>query len=343
MAQLDVIDLTLSLCQIPSITGDEAAVVQSLDSLLVALGYEVRRGQVGAKPGRDNLYAALPGARPQVLLTTHIDTVPPHLAPRLSEDAQWLIGRGVCDAKGIAAAMICAAQLLRDEGVDQVGLLFVVGEETSSDGAKEAVKGLVPRVNYLIDGEPTDLKLARVMKGAIVFELEAKGMAGHSAYPESGHSALHQLNADVHTILQHPWPNDPVLGATTVNIGRFEGGVAPNVIAAHASATGVMRTTEDADFLEQTLRSLLTEGTELHVRSKSSPIVFEEVEGFETCVVAFGSDVPHLSSMGKPLLIGPGSIFEAHTAGEKIQVAELREAVQVYRRLCKQLIQEAKS
>jgi acetylornithine deacetylase len=336
---LDVIELTMALCHISSLTNDESKVMAFVCELLVEKGFEVKRQQVGPM-GRDNLYAQWPNSKPSVLLTTHLDVVPPYFPPRRSDDGEWLIGRGVCDAKGIAAAMICAALALLQDDILDVALLFVVGEETSSDGAKAAVHQFLPSMRYIIDGEPTDLKLASAMKGAIVFELEAHGRSGHSAYPESGHSAVHQLSRDVHAILQHDWPSSDVLGSTTVNIGRIEGGVAPNVIAAHALARGVMRTTADAKDLADTLKQLIDPTCVLRVLSSSSPFIFNSISGFDTCVVGFGCDVPHLSSMGIPLLIGPGSILEAHTAGEKIRVAELHEAVSVYQKLCRQLLEE---
>ncbi len=334
----DVVELTIALCQIPSGTGDEAAVIDYLDKRCQGMGLSTKRQQVGSLAGRDNLFAFCKGATPSILLTTHLDTVPPYMAPSLSSDGKQLTGRGVCDAKGIAAAMICALQELMEGGVKEVGLLFVVGEETSSDGAKAAVQNFLPQVQYVINGEPTDLKLASSMKGSIVFELESTGKAGHSAYPESGFSALHQLNEDVHQILNYAWPVHNQFGATTVNIGRFEGGVAANVIADYASAKGIMRTTEDAGKLEAVLQGLVSAHTTIKILSSSSPMMFVAVDGFETCVVSFGSDVPHLKSLGEPLLIGPGSIFKAHADDESIDVADLREAVSVYKKLCLKLL-----
>ena len=257
--------------------------------------------------------------------------MPPHIPPTL--ELGVLKGRGVCDAKGIMAAMICAAKKL-----PEVGLLFLVGEETNSAGAKAAAQGFAPKVSYFINGEPTDLKIASAMKGALAFELSASGTTGHSAYPETGHSATHQLIHDLNTLLQHPWPENPQFGSTTLNIGKIEGGRAHNVIADQALASCVMRTTVDHEQLQAKIRSLLSPSTQMRVLTASSPISFQPIQGFETCVVRFASDVPHLKSIGIPILFGPGSILDAHTAHEKILISDLEKSVSLYENLCRQLL-----
>lgn len=333
--QFDVVELAFRLCSIPSVTGEEAEVVNQVERDLQIFGFSTQRQTVGGKVGRDNLLAFVGQTVPDILLSTHLDTVPLFFSPQ--QEGEWLVGRGVCDAKGIAAAMMCAAALLLESGEQRVGLLFVVGEETDSAGAKAAVK-FAPKVKFVINGEPTDLKLAKAMKGALVVGLEASGKAGHSAYPASGHSALHQLVDDAHAILHHPWPADEGYGQTTVNIGRMEGGVAGNVIAEHASALLVMRAATDVDQIEDQLKKLLHENTKATVHSKTQPAKLHEVAGVDTCVVAFGSDVPHLAPLGTVLLIGPGSILDAHTDHEKIRVSDLQKAVQVYKDLCLKLL-----
>jgi acetylornithine deacetylase len=334
----DVVELAMALCQIPSVTGDEAVVINYVESLCKDMGLSTKRQQVGTLFGRDNLFAFCENTTPSIVLTTHLDTVPPHFPPTVSSKGDRLIGRGVCDAKGIAAAMICAIIELMKKDVKEVGLLFLVGEETNSDGAKAAAHGFLPVVKYIINGEPTDLKLASSMKGSIVFELETIGKAGHSAYPGSGFSAVHQLNEDVHQIINYAWPIHSQFGATTVNIGCFEGGMAANVIAEYALAKGIMRTSKDVSQLEATLRSLVSARTKVKILSSSSPITFAAVDGFETCVVSFGSDVPYLKAMGEPFLIGPGSILKAHADDEAIEISELRESVNVYKKLCLKLL-----
>lgn len=332
----NVVDLCEHLCAIPSVTGDEARVVDEVVHILTACGMEVRRQAVGDVRGRDNVLALWPGVEPQVMLTTHLDTVPPHIPPR--READRVTGRGTCDAKGIAAAMICAVEELHAAREDRVALLFVVGEELGSDGAKAAAKGFAPRVRYFIDGEPTELKLAAAMKGAIVFDLEATGKAGHSAYPETGASAVHQLLDDLHRLVHAPWPLDPEVGATTLNVGTLEGGVAPNVIAPSARARCVLRASTDADALLSTLRSHIHEETRLHVSSSSGPVRLATLAGYESCVVAFGSDVPYLSPLGTPMLVGPGSIHDAHTAHEYVLIEDLQRSVALYRQLVDSLL-----
>jgi len=219
-----------------------------------------------------------------------------------------------------------------------VGLLFLVGEETNSEGAKQAAQGFAPKVEYFINGEPTDLKAASAMKGALAFTLTTHGQTGHSAYPETGVSATHQLIHDLHLLLNHPWPNNKAYGQTTLNIGTLEGGRAANVIADKAQAHCVMRTTIEHEKLENEIRSLIHKNTQVEVLTASSPLSFEPIPNLGSTVVRFGSDVPHLMSIGKPVLIGPGSILDAHTAHEKIAVSDLEKAVGVYQDLCQHLL-----
>ncbi len=350
----DVIDLTIELCAIPSITENEADVVDHLDALLKKIGAHTSRqfvpGQSKQK-GRDNILAVADKGRPiDVVLTTHIDTVPPFYAPTRvvgDDGVERLVGRGVIDAKGIAASMIVAWQRLLHSNAatgQNVGLLFVVGEETSSDGAKQAAaSGFCPAVTYFIDGEPTDGKLCTAMKGVLAFDLAVKGKAGHSAYPAAGHSATHQLVNDLHRLQHHAWPITADFGETTLNVGHIAGGVAPNVIAAEASARIMMRPTDDPDAILQMVRSLLSETTSLSVLTKATPVRLHAVDGLDTCVVAFGSDVPHLMPVlgpksGKPMLFGPGSILDAHTSHEQVATADLRAAADAYEAMCLRLL-----
>ncbi len=347
----DVIDLTIELCGIPSITESEADVVDHLASVLKKLGAHVTRENVGGTAGRDNLLAVADKNRPiDLLMTTHIDTVPPFYAPKrvVGDDGkERLVGRGVIDAKGIAASMIVAWQRLLETNATvgkNVGLLFVVGEETSSDGAKQAAaSGFAPAVKFFIDGEPTDGLLCTAMKGVLAFDLVVKGKAGHSAYPAAGHSATHQLIDDLHKLRTAPWPTTSY-GETTLNIGVINGGVAPNVIAADASARIMMRPTAHPDGILEHVRSLLNPTTVLTVLTQATPIELHTVAGMPTCVVAFGSDVPHLLPVldargGRPLLFGPGSILDAHTSHEQVLVKDLVDAASAYERMCVRLLE----
>lgn len=337
---IDVVGLTMDLCTIPSITGDEAAVVHDVADRLKAMGGKISLQRVGDTVGRENLLAVSGDKPPEIILTTHLDTVPPFLPPRLVNDAggDRLVGRGVIDAKGIAAAMIAAWERLLAAGETRVGMLFVVGEETNSDGAKAAASGFCPPVRYFVDGEPTDGMLVRAMKGVLAFELDVEGKAAHSAYPEAGKSAVHQLITDLHRLQIEPWHDDPDLGKTTLNVGVLEGGVAPNVLAPHARAVCVLRTTANADALEDHIRRLLSPTTKMTVRTKSGPQRLVTLPGEDTKVVAFGSDVPHLTPLGQALLVGPGSILDAHTSHEGVRTEDLRRAVDTYEALCRRLL-----
>ncbi|MDP2345206.1 MAG: M20/M25/M40 family metallo-hydrolase [Deltaproteobacteria bacterium] len=344
----DVVDLTIELCTIPSTTGSEAGVVDDLATRLTRLGAKVTRQNVGGVVGRDNLLAVSDPSRPiDLLLTTHIDTVPPFIPPTIVGDE--LHGRGVIDAKGIAASMILAWQRLlarKDGAGENVGLLFVVGEETNSDGAKlAAVSGFAPAVRFFINGEPTDGLLCRAMKGVLAFQLDVEGKAAHSAYPAAGHSATHQLITDLHKLTSAQWPVTEY-GPTTLNVGVMDGGVAQNVIAPHASAKIMMRPTDDPDRILETVRSLLSTSTKLQVLTKAPPVKLHVVGDEETCVVAFGSDVPHLAPLlearhGSPLLFGPGSILDAHTSHERVSIKDLHNAVDAYERMALRLLEKA--
>jgi acetylornithine deacetylase len=344
----DVVDLTLELCRIPSVTGSEAGVVDDLAARLRQLGAVVTRENVGGVTGRDNLLALADAKKPiDLLFTTHIDTVPPHIAPQIVGDE--IVGRGVIDAKGIAAAMMVAWRTLlarKDAAGANVGLLFVVGEETNSDGAKQAAAtGFAPPVKFFINGEPTDGKLCRAMKGVLGFQLDVEGKAGHSAYPEAGRSAVHQLITDLHALTTASWPTTEY-GATTLNVGVVDGGVAQNVIAAQASAKIMMRPTGDPDAILERVRGLLSPTTTLQVLTKAPPVKLHTVPGEDTCIVAFGSDVPHLSPLlearhGAPLLFGPGSILDAHTDHERVKLKDLDDAALAYERMALRLLEIA--
>jgi acetylornithine deacetylase len=338
----DVVALAAALMAAESTSGGEAPAVDVAVRWLTARGWRVRRVPVG--PGRDCLVAE--GGRPaEVVLSTHLDTVPPFIAPRLADGR--LVGRGACDAKGIAAAMAVAAGRLRDDGTP-VGLLFVVGEETAHDGAHAADAAqptLAPRVRALVNGEPTESRLALGTKGALRFVLRAEGRAAHSAYPHLGDSAtrrLVRLLADLETLAL---PDDPVLGATTLNVGALAGGVADNVIAPWAEARCMVRLVTPAAEVQALLEAWLARHPEAAgpegARASISygpvvpPVRLGTVPGFETAVMAYATDIPALGRWGTPYLFGPGSIHVAHTDHEFVDVGELRAAVDGYVRIAR--------
>ncbi len=326
----NVVELTRQLVDIPSVTGDEKAVGEFLLEALKKGGWECLSQPV--TPQRFNVFAVK--GRAEILLTTHIDTVPPFFAS--FEDEDFLYGRGACDAKGIAAAMICAAQELVEEGKNDVGLLFVVGEETDSAGALKA-RELVLKCTYLIDGEPTDNELVVGHKGLVYVRLRARGRTAHSAYPERGESAIEKLLKILDRIRSASFPADERLGESFVNIGTLQGGRAANVIPDQAEAEIMIRTVTESQLYLDQMKQAVAGQAELEIIRRTEPQIMESVEGFPTKVVGYGTDIPALRSLGKPLLFGPGSILEAHTAREKVSKQDLTKAVGLYKTLVAKL------
>jgi acetylornithine deacetylase len=331
---MDLFELTRKLIDIPSVTGDEEAVREFLSAHLESLGYRVEKQAV--EKDRFNVIATTEAA-PRVVLSTHMDTVPPHIAS--SESDELIFGRGACDAKGIIAAQITAAEQLRAEGVREIGLLFTVDEEAGSEGARIAnAIPLASECEYLINGEPTDNKLATATKGSLRLMLKAKGQAAHSAYPEQGESAIEKLLDVLRDIRKCQWPSDKLLGETTCNIGVISGGTRANVVPAEASAVLQLRLVSDADAVKSILETAIAGRAEVEYLSVHNPVRLFSVSDFEQCVVRFTTDIPYLSRWGQPLLLGPGSILQAHTDGEYVSKQELTEAVTLYVELARRLL-----
>ena len=328
---IDPVALTRSLVAIPSPTGEEAAVVDFMAGELARLGYHVRRHAV--TPGRDVLYATLDN--PVVVFSTHLDVVPPHLP--LTEDDDWLYGRGTCDAKGIAATMVAASQSLAQRGERRTGLLFQVGEETGGDGA-QACGNLEPKGRYLVNGEPTENRLSIGQKGSVCFRLTAHGKAAHSAYPEEGVSAIDRLLDALDRIRTLPPESDPLLGDQTLNIGQISGGVAANVIPPLATATLLFRTVTDGKSLEAAVRHQSGTGIDVERLFGFQPVKSRPLPGWDTTVVKFASDLAHLTDWGEGYQMGPGSIRFAHTAEERIRKKDLVDGVSLYVKLAEQLL-----
>ncbi|HBB89726.1 MAG TPA: peptidase dimerization protein [Blastocatellia bacterium] len=334
---MDLFELTRKLIDIPSVTGDEKAVGELLSAYLGELGYNVEWQEV--EKDRFNVFATTGGA-PRIVLSTHMDTVPPHIAA--SENEELIYGRGACDAKGIIAAQITAAQRLRAEGVNEVGLLFTVDEEAGSEGARVANDNpLASKCEYLINGEPTDNKLASATKGSLRLTLKTTGRSAHSAYPEQGDSAIEKLLDVLQDIRQCQWPTDALLGETTCNIGVITGGTRANIIPAEASAILQLRLVSDANGVKSILERVAAGRAEVEYLSVHDPVHLFTVNGFEQCVVRFTTDIPYLARWGQPLLIGPGSIFQAHTDDEYVSKGELRNAVSLYAGLARSLLATA--
>ena len=336
---LDPVTLAARFIDIPSVTGDELALAEQSAAVLREIGYDVRMHPVA--PGRPNVLATLDS--PRVLLCTHLDTVPPHLPARLDGDV--LRGRGACDAKGILAAMLAAAERLVDDGVRDVGLLLVVGEETDSIGAKRANAELaLPDVRFTIVGEPTGSAFAVAQKGGFKWTLRVAGRAAHSGYPECGRSAILELLDLLASVRDADWGRDPVLGAGTANIGVVRGGLRANIVPESAEAEVFVRVVDDVETVRDRVRRIVeraTLPTTWSEETSNGPQRLLAVPGEPTTVVAFNTDVPHLTNFGRRLLAGPGSILDAHGPDEKIAVSELRAAVGLYHRAVLHLRQES--
>ena len=317
------LDLARELVQIDSPTGAEGEVGACLADRLQRLGYRVTRQEVSS--GRCNVFALR--EPPVVVLSTHMDTVPPSLPVR--EDDAYLYGRGSCDAKGIAAAQIAAAERLAARGERRVGLLFVVGEELNGDGAKAAAT-LGPKGRYVINGEPTDNRMALGHKGMLRLDVIGHGKAGHSAYPEAGESAIEFVLDALQRIRGLALPMDPTLGECTLNIGTIAGGVAPNVIPADCRAHLFYRTVGDPEPLLGAVVEAAGSRVEVAVVHRAPAVHLRVLPGFETTVVRYGTDLPWLAPWGERFLMGPGSIQVAHTDHERLAKAELEAAVGLY-------------
>ena len=330
MDSLETLAFARSLIDIDSTTGREAEAGQWLAARLAALGYNVLEQQIAR--GCANVLATIDD--PVVVFSTHFDCVPPFFPSRVENGR--LIGRGACDAKGILAAQVTAAERLRASGERRVGLLFVVGEERGSDGAV-AANTLPNQCRFLINGEPTDSRLATATRGNLRVRLEARGRAAHSCAPEQGESAIDKLVDALVELRALPLPVDPDLGSTFYSIGLIEGGVAPNVIPAHASAEVMFRTIGSADDI-LTVLGALKPRVQISEVLRVRPIRMYTVPGFETHVFPFTTDVPLLDRWGTPLLFGPGSILVAHTDGEFVTLDELHGAVDGFERLARRCL-----
>jgi acetylornithine deacetylase len=330
---MDIVALTRQLVDIESTTGNEGQVGHFLQQELRRLGYNVQR--TIAEGERANVFATTPRQpQPTVVFSTHMDTVPPFIAS--SEDERCIYGRGSCDAKGIIAAQIAAAELLRKENI-YVGLLFLVGEERDSLGAKVANRQ-PNSCKFLINGEPTDNRVATASKGALRAELTATGRMAHSAYPELGESAIDKLVEALNRLRAMKLPSDPEVGPCTLNIGTISGGRAPNVIPDKAQALLLYRLIGPSENLREEIVQTVGNLAKVEFTLEIPFIRLRTFENLPTMVAAFTTDIPALSNWGQPLLVGPGSIHVAHTPNEYVDKKELQEAAGLYCAIAKKLI-----
>ena len=321
---MDPIEITRSLVDIDSTTGREQEAGEWLSRFLQGRGYDVTRQTVS--DGRFNVFARL-SSPTRLVFSTHYDCVPPFFPSRMTNDL--VFGRGSCDAKGILAAQVAAAEHLRARGETRVGLLFLVGEERGSDGARAANTQAPDGVEFLVNGEPTDNRLGAATRGVLRVHLRATGRAAHSSFPELGESAIDKLLDALMVVRGLDLPEDPLLGRTHYSVGLIEGGVAPNVISPHARAELLFRTVGEGRPVRDLLRAV--EGLVDVEEVLDMPAVkLHTIPGFETAVFPYTTDVPFLGRWGTPLLLGPGSIHVAHTDDERVAVDEVREAVNRY-------------
>ena len=341
---MNVFELTRKFIDIESITMNEAAMGEAvfahLSELAARFDGAVEKMHVEHPEGKPRFNVLATFGDPIVTLSTHMDTVPPFFPSR--EDDEFIWGRGACDVKDIIAAMILAAERVLAEGIRGLALLFVVGEERNSVGAYHAAKhGRGSR--YIINGEPTENHLALGSKGALRYEIIARGKMAHSAYPELGESAILKLLDALEAIRRVELPVDKILGPSTLNIGIIGGGRAPNVIPDEARAELLIRLVESG---EATKVAIVAAATKAGVEAKEvlciPAVHLGSVPGFKTTVVAYTTDIPAFGgAWGQPLLLGPGSIHVAHTDQERVPKSELLEAVDLYQNLATSLIQKS--
>src|ERR1700722_288960 len=339
---MDLFALTRAMVDIESVTENEKAVGDFLYAHLSEFAARTsgRVERIAVAPGRDNVFAEW--GEPTVVLSTHMDTVPPFFGSNENEEFIW--GRGSCDAKGIIAAMIFGVEKLLAAGTRNFGLLFVVGEERNSAGALAAAKSpFAGRTKFLINGEPTDNRVAIGAKGALRYEITARGRLAHSAYPELGHSAIHSLLDVLNDVRKVALPRDRVLGPATLNVGTIAGGRAPNVVADEAHAEIMFRTVGDPASLREGVSNAVAGRAEAHEVLHTPALMLGAFDGLSQTTVAFTTDIPALmGAWGEPFLIGPGSIHLAHTAEERVPKRELVEAVEIYVRMTEELLKKAK-
>ncbi|HYL13732.1 MAG TPA: M20/M25/M40 family metallo-hydrolase [Terriglobales bacterium] len=333
LSGMDVVALTRQLVDIESISGHEGPVGDFLHRELCRLGYKAEKLAVEAERG--NIWATSPQSlNPAVVFSTHMDTVPPFI--RSSEDTTRIYGRGACDAKGIIAAQIAAAERLRSNGI-YVGLLFLVGEERDSLGAKLANQHPAG-CKFLVNGEPTENRMATASKGSLRVEITAQGKMAHSAYPQLGESAIDKLLEALNRLRAMALPVAEGVGPCTLNIGIIEGGRAPNVIPDTAKAHLLYRLVGPAQELRQQIIHTVGNLARVDFVLEIPFVRLRTLNGLATTIAAFTTDIPALSNWGQPLLIGPGSIHVAHTEGEYVEKQQLKDAVELYCRIAKQLL-----
>ncbi len=330
---MNPIELTARLVDVPSVTGTENEVAELLENICIAAGWSVERQRI--EENRWNVFVNWQ-SRVTAAFCTHIDTVPPHFSARI--DSTHIHGRGACDTKGIIACMLAAGERLGREGVTP-SFLFVVGEETDSIGAKSAAAS-GKSAKYIIVGEPTENTMARAHKGVLSYRLRSCGKSCHSGYPELGSSALHSLLPVLNDILNADWGCDDDIGCASTNVGKMSGGTAPNVLAEEAEAFVVHRIVDSLEKRKEQALRIINGRCDVEMRAENEPQRMHVPRGYDSVPVSFGTDIPYLRAIGTPLLIGPGSIHDAHTMEERIEIRQIFAAIELYSVLYRRLLKE---
>jgi len=330
---MSVVELAKTLINIESTSGAERPMADYLQSYMEPKGWKTIRQEVA--PGRDNIYFSRSGKTPRLLFNSHIDTVPPYFPA--TWDTEWIYGRGACDTKSLIAAQLHACEILVTEGHEDIGLLYVVGEEVDHCGMIKANE-LDLHPDFLIVGEPTESKLASRQKGILKIRLETHGKAAHSGYPETGVSAVEPLLDILSALRAEPWPAETHLGETTMNIGVLGGGKAANIVPDAAFADVLFRVVTSRDEILERVTQLVAGRAKMSTIASNDPWNLSTLDGYETQVVSFNTDIPYFNFDGKAFLWGAGSILDAHTAGEKIRISDLQEAVTIYTGLARRLL-----
>lgn len=329
----NVLTLAATLIDIPSVTGNEAAIADYISQWMRARGWPVEELEVEGQ--RRNVFVAF--GTPRIVFSTHMDVVPgPESLFSSKRDSEILYGRGACDAKGILATILVLAEQLRAEGAENFGLLFVVGEETDGIGARTAVPVLKNRgIEVLVNGEPTEGNFARATKGILDFEVQITGKSCHSGYPKQGIDANRALVECAAKLYAGNFGSDPILGESLINIGVVDGGSASNVLAAEARMTCCVRTVTDSNASALAEIKRLTVPHKVTVTRNALPVQLAVPDWEESpYIAAYGTDVPYLQELGcRCYMCGPGTILNAHTDHESLSAAEVAMAYDKYYRL----------
>lgn len=325
----DALYLAKELISIPSVSGNEFEALEYLSTVFTSFGWHYEIHEISEK--RFNIFVQF--ENPDVCFTTHIDVVPAkenQFNPEIKNGR--LYGRGACDAKGILASMICAVKNLELNGKSNMALLVVIGEETDGIGAKTASKQLTGKgIRHIVNGEPTEGKLVAAHKGGLGFRITTRGISCHSGYPEYGIDANNTLVDIAYQIQNTCFGEDPVLGSATVNLGLIKAGSARNVLSDHGQIDGMIRTVTDSESVITKLQDIISDRAEIEILNNAPKVHLKTLPGFEISTVSYATDIPHFLSLGTDcLLYGPGSIKQAHTDDEWIDIIELEDSVTEY-------------